>query len=158
MPTTHRQPSNCWPMRAMPLGFRTNVVADTAWDMELLQLIESYFADIGIDMEIRPMESAACVLLWKPVSMTNCPIAQTDRLVILHPAPSGISRGFRREHHKTIKWLVILCLTSSVLRLSLLKVWTRYCGYIETQTSMSPENTIRYHYFSHWHIRSVSRG
>ena len=41
-------------------GFKTNVVADTTWDMELLQLVKSYFADIGIDMEVRPMESADC--------------------------------------------------------------------------------------------------
>ena len=43
-----------------PNGFKTHVVADVAWDMELLQLIKFYFAGIGIEMEIRPMESTAC--------------------------------------------------------------------------------------------------
>jgi peptide/nickel transport system substrate-binding protein len=41
-----------------PKGFKTNVVADTVGDMDLLQIIKSYFADIGIDMEIRTMDSA----------------------------------------------------------------------------------------------------
>ena len=40
-----------------PHGFKTNIVADTSGDMQLLQVVKSYFADIGIDMEIRPMES-----------------------------------------------------------------------------------------------------
>ena len=43
-----------------PNGFKTNVVADIAGDMDLLQIVKTYFADIGIDMEIRPMESTAC--------------------------------------------------------------------------------------------------
>ena len=41
-----------------PNGFKTNVVADTAGDMNLLQIIKSYFGAIGIDMEIRPMATA----------------------------------------------------------------------------------------------------
>ena len=40
-----------------PSGFKTNIVANTSADMQLLQLVKSYFADVGIDMEIRPMES-----------------------------------------------------------------------------------------------------
>ena len=39
-----------------PNGFKTNVVADIEWDMKLLPIVQSYFADIGINMEIRPME------------------------------------------------------------------------------------------------------
>jgi ABC-type transport system substrate-binding protein len=31
-------------------------VADIEWDMQLLPIIKAYFADVGIDMEIRPME------------------------------------------------------------------------------------------------------
>jgi len=34
-----------------PNGFRTNVIADTAGDMELLQMVKSYFSQVGIDME-----------------------------------------------------------------------------------------------------------
>ena len=40
-----------------PNGFKTNIVANTSADMKLLALVKAYFADIGIDMEIRPMES-----------------------------------------------------------------------------------------------------
>jgi peptide/nickel transport system substrate-binding protein len=41
-----------------PSGFKTNVVADADSDMDLLQIVKSYFADIGINMEIRMMETA----------------------------------------------------------------------------------------------------
>jgi ABC-type transport system substrate-binding protein len=40
-----------------PNGFKTNIVFDTAGDMKLLEVIKAYFSDVGIDMEIRPMES-----------------------------------------------------------------------------------------------------
>jgi ABC-type transport system substrate-binding protein len=40
-----------------PYGFKTNIVANTSADMKLLDEVKAYFADIGIDMEIRPMES-----------------------------------------------------------------------------------------------------
>ena len=42
-----------------PEGFKTNIVADTAGDMDLLQIVKSYLAQVGIDMEIRPMDSAS---------------------------------------------------------------------------------------------------
>ena len=40
-------------------GFKTNIVADVTGDMNLLKIVQSYFAQVGIDMEIRTMESAA---------------------------------------------------------------------------------------------------
>jgi len=40
-----------------PNGFKTNVVADTAGDINLLQIVKSYLAGISVDMEIRPMET-----------------------------------------------------------------------------------------------------
>ena len=40
-------------------GFKTNIVVDDAGDMQLLHIVKDYFAQIGIDMEIRPMESTA---------------------------------------------------------------------------------------------------
>jgi peptide/nickel transport system substrate-binding protein len=43
-----------------PRGFKTNIVVDTASDMELFKIIQSSFANIGIEMEVRPMESNAC--------------------------------------------------------------------------------------------------
>ena len=43
-----------------PNGFKTNIVVDASGDMNLLQIVKSYFAEIAIDLEIRPMEST----LW----------------------------------------------------------------------------------------------
>ena len=43
-----------------PNGFRTNIVVDTGGDMGLFQIVKSYFAAVGIEMEVRPMESNAC--------------------------------------------------------------------------------------------------
>jgi len=50
-----------------PNGFKTNIVANTSIDMQLLQVVKSYFAQIGIDMEIRPMESTD----WVDFVLTN---------------------------------------------------------------------------------------
>ena len=50
-----------------PTGFKTNIVADTAADLDLLQIVKSYFAAVGIDMEIRTMDSAS----WVSFVMTN---------------------------------------------------------------------------------------
>jgi ABC-type transport system substrate-binding protein len=44
-----------------PNGFKTNIVADIAGDMELLQIVKGYFAQVGIDMEIRPMEHSVMI-------------------------------------------------------------------------------------------------
>jgi len=44
-----------------PHGFKTNIVADIAADLELLKAVKTYFAAVGIDMEIRTLESAAWV-------------------------------------------------------------------------------------------------
>jgi peptide/nickel transport system substrate-binding protein len=43
-----------------PKGFKTNIVVDTASDLELFKIIVQRFLDIGIEMEVRPMESNAC--------------------------------------------------------------------------------------------------
>jgi peptide/nickel transport system substrate-binding protein len=42
-----------------PAGFKTNIVAATNADLDLLQIIKSEFLDIGVDMEIRTMEPGA---------------------------------------------------------------------------------------------------
>ena len=44
-----------------PHGFKTNVIADTVSDMELLKIVKSYFADIGVEMEIRTMTPDAWI-------------------------------------------------------------------------------------------------
>jgi peptide/nickel transport system substrate-binding protein len=40
-----------------PDGFNTNIVADSAGDMGLLQIVKFYFARVGINMEIRPVKT-----------------------------------------------------------------------------------------------------
>jgi peptide/nickel transport system substrate-binding protein len=40
-----------------PHGFKTNIVADIAGDIDLLRIVKSYFGQVGIDMEIRTMDS-----------------------------------------------------------------------------------------------------
>ena len=42
-----------------PSGFNTNIVFSSEGDVNLLQIVKSYFADIGINMDIRTMESTA---------------------------------------------------------------------------------------------------
>jgi peptide/nickel transport system substrate-binding protein len=42
-----------------PNGFSTNVIALVNMDLELLQVLKSYFMDIGVDMEIRAMDPSA---------------------------------------------------------------------------------------------------
>jgi len=39
-----------------PDGFKTNVVASTGSDLNLLQIFKAYFLDIGVDMEIKTMD------------------------------------------------------------------------------------------------------
>jgi ABC-type transport system substrate-binding protein len=42
-----------------PDGFRTNIIANAAEPADLLKKVKSYFAAVGIDMEIRLMDNAA---------------------------------------------------------------------------------------------------
>jgi peptide/nickel transport system substrate-binding protein len=41
-----------------PNGFNTDIVVDSGYDMGLLQIIQSYFADIGVNLSIQVMDSA----------------------------------------------------------------------------------------------------
>jgi peptide/nickel transport system substrate-binding protein len=43
-----------------PQGFKTNIIVDTASDMVLFEIIKQAFSEIGIEMEVRPMESNDC--------------------------------------------------------------------------------------------------
>ncbi len=42
-----------------PNGFKTNIAAEATGDMNLLQIVKSYLADVGIDLEIRIMDPTA---------------------------------------------------------------------------------------------------
>jgi peptide/nickel transport system substrate-binding protein len=48
-----------------PKGFKTNVVAQTSDDLDLIQLVKSYFAAVGIDMEIKTMDPTT----WRDYTM-----------------------------------------------------------------------------------------
>ena len=48
-----------------PNGFKTNIVADIAGDIEMLRIVKSYFAQVGIEMEIRTMDSASWISFVK---------------------------------------------------------------------------------------------
>jgi peptide/nickel transport system substrate-binding protein len=39
-----------------PNGFKTNCITSTSYDLDLLEVIQAYLADIGVDMEIKVME------------------------------------------------------------------------------------------------------
>ena len=42
-----------------PTGFKTDIVASLAGDMDLIQIVKSYYSAVGIDMEIRTMDDAS---------------------------------------------------------------------------------------------------
>ena len=76
-----------------PNGFKTTIVADVEWDMKLLPIIKSYFADVGIDMKIQPMEHNAMLtfveidrkheLVWReygPLGHNYSPLGAIARL------------------------------------------------------------------------------
>ena len=51
-----------------PSGFKTDIVVDsTNFDMDLLQIVKSYFTAIGVDMDIRTMDPGA----WTDFVQTN---------------------------------------------------------------------------------------
>jgi peptide/nickel transport system substrate-binding protein len=44
-----------------PSGFKTTVIADAASDLDLLQIVKSYFAAVGIDLTIQTMDSPSWI-------------------------------------------------------------------------------------------------
>ena len=84
-----------------PGGFKTNVVANTSADMDLLNIVKSYFADIGIDMEIRPMESTDWTIFvinnhkHDQLTYTQC------RHTVMPSSRSDNCSGFTRGRHLT---------------------------------------------------------
>ena len=42
-----------------PNGFKTDIVAVSSGDLDLLQIVKSYFSAVGIDMDIRTMDTAS---------------------------------------------------------------------------------------------------
>ena len=78
-----------------PEGFKTNIVADAAADMELLKVIENYFSEVGIEMEVQIMGSNAWrtfveiehkhdQLVYRPqgpIGLTNSPLQDMTRFL-----------------------------------------------------------------------------
>ncbi len=48
-----------------PNGFKTNIVLPSNWDMDLAQIIKSYFKDVGVDMEIKVVDSTTYVSMTR---------------------------------------------------------------------------------------------
>jgi len=58
-----------------PSGFTTNIVVDSANDLDLMQIIQSYFAAVGVTMTITPM-STASLTSYLTVAHANTALAQ----------------------------------------------------------------------------------
>jgi len=50
---------NCWRMPVTPSGFKTNLVISNDSDLSLFQIVKAYFADVGVDMTLTPMDPPA---------------------------------------------------------------------------------------------------
>ena len=64
-----------------PNGFKTDLVADSAGDMDLMQIVKSYFAAVGIDMSITPMDNASWLAFVQQ--------GHKQDALAYRPAPSG---------------------------------------------------------------------
>jgi peptide/nickel transport system substrate-binding protein len=79
-----------------PNGFKTNLVVPTNQDLDLMQIIKSYFLAIGVDMEIRVMD---------PTSFTSFTFAwKHDQISARTPGATGLAydpnRLFTRRYSK----------------------------------------------------------
>ena len=84
-------------------GFNTNVVADNSGDMELLQIIKSYFAAIGIIMDIRPMD----ITSWTAYVRTN---HKQDQIVYCNTGSLGMTfEPLRQLNRYTTNYVVNWC-------------------------------------------------
>jgi peptide/nickel transport system substrate-binding protein len=75
-----------------PGGFATNAVATSAFDLELLQIIKSYFMDIGVDMEIKTFDMQS----WMGVTHEG----KFDQMVYTQESgmTNGILMNLRKRH------------------------------------------------------------
>jgi len=64
-------PSNCWLMPVILTALRPTSLLKSTGDIDLLKIVQSYFAAVGIDMEIRTMDAAAETALSMPISMIS---------------------------------------------------------------------------------------
>jgi ABC-type transport system substrate-binding protein len=89
-----------------PNGFKTNVAADTAWDMNLIQVIKSYFAEVGIDMEIRPMDHNALLAFVEIEGKNELVYRQYGPLGHTYQPLKAIAR-FNTNHSGNRAWLKV---------------------------------------------------
>jgi ABC-type transport system substrate-binding protein len=69
-----------------PGGFKTNIVVAADAEMDLLQIVKSYFAQIGIEMEIRPMEASEFVSFVQ-INHQHDQLSHTPAGALGHTAP-----------------------------------------------------------------------
>ena len=80
-----------------PNGFNTDIVANNSWDLNLLQIIKSYYTAIGVNMEIRTLNPASWVSFVRQ-NHSNDALAYGNMLLGLSFEPVGqiqmFSTGF----------------------------------------------------------------
>jgi peptide/nickel transport system substrate-binding protein len=69
-----------------PKGFKTNIVVAADAEMDLLQIVKSYFAQVGVDMEIKPMEAAEFVSFVQ-INHKHDQLSHTPAGALGHTAP-----------------------------------------------------------------------
>jgi peptide/nickel transport system substrate-binding protein len=70
-----------------PNGFNTDVVVVNTADLDLLQIVKSYFTAIGVNMDIRPMDSAS----WSAFVLTN---KKQDAMDMRQPSAGSLGLTF----------------------------------------------------------------
>jgi peptide/nickel transport system substrate-binding protein len=86
-----------------PNGFNTNVVADNSGDMELLQIVKSYFAAVGINMDIKSLDVAS----WTAYVRTN---HKHDQIVYCNTGSLGMTfEPLRQLNRYTTNYVVNWC-------------------------------------------------
>ena len=88
-----------------PNGFKTDLVADNSGDMDLLQVVQSYFSAVGINMEIRPMDAAS----WQSYVRTG---HKQDQLAFCSAGSLGFTfeplRSINRfSTNYTVNWCLV---------------------------------------------------
>ena len=81
MPTTRLRPKQLLAAAGYPNGFKTNVAAVQCGYMDLMQIVKSYWAAVGIDMSITPMDNASWLAFVQQ--------GHKQDALAYRPAPSG---------------------------------------------------------------------
>jgi peptide/nickel transport system substrate-binding protein len=76
-----------------PNGFKTNVVTSAIFDLDLMQIMKSYFSDIGVDMEIKTVDVSS---YFQYIAMLK-----HDQMATAGTAPSNPQKLIQNYFSKT---------------------------------------------------------